>query len=104
MRHLVILVEFMNNEFEEASDLLWKKPNKENWENFNSALKSSTAKYYKIVFEKGKINKEQDLRKSYAEIYDAKEKMLLKIPIFMNEGKKVVGATIYLIGLQILNK
>ena len=71
----------MNDDFKEASELLWKKQSKENWENFSSALKSSTAKYYKIVFEKGKINKEQDLRKSYAEIYDVKEKLLLKIKL-----------------------
>ncbi len=91
------------SDFEELSENLWKKPTKENWEMMEKYLKKSTAKYYKIKFEKGKINKEQDLTKSYAEIFDSKEKMLGKIPIFLNEGKKVVGATIYLVGLQILN-
>ncbi len=102
MKHLVILVDLMSN-FEELSESLWKKPTKENWEVMKKYLVKSTAKYYKVKFEKGKINKEQDLTKSYAEIFDSKEKILGKIPIFMKDGKGVQGATIYLVGLQILN-
>ncbi len=93
----------MNKELEEASENLWKKQSEENWNDFRDILKDSEACYYKIISEKGKISKEQDLRKSYAELFDEKERMICKIPIFMNKGKKVAGATIYLVGLQILN-
>ncbi|MGC8479486.1 MAG: hypothetical protein ACP5M9_02350 [Candidatus Micrarchaeia archaeon] len=91
------------NTFKDIENELWKKQNKENWEKFRNYLKKSNAKYYKIIFEQGKINNEQDLRKSYAELFDDKKKLLGKIPIFMTEGKKLTGATIYLVGLEILN-
>ncbi len=85
---------------------LWKEPSKRNWETFARALGESPITYYKIVFaNEGKLNKMQDLTKSYAELYDAKHKVVTKVPIFMKNGKKIVrGATIYLIGLQVLNK
>lgn len=87
-----------------ASDLR-KSPTKQNWERFSKALKGSGLKYYRITFEKGgKLNKAQDLTKSYAELFDAKEKMVTKVPIFMKEGKKVVGSTIYLMGLIGINR
>ncbi len=83
---------------------LWDKPSKQNWEKFAKALKGSGIKYYNVVFENGgKLNKAQDLTKSYAELYDAKEKMVAKIPIFQKDGGKPIGATVYikdLIGLR----
>ncbi|MEM0201108.1 MAG: hypothetical protein QXD23_01770 [Candidatus Micrarchaeaceae archaeon] len=89
--------------FKELSENLWKSPTKENWEEMKKTLNKSTAKYYKVKFEKGKISKDQDLTKSYIEIFDSKEKILGTIPIFIKDGKKISGATIYLVGLQILN-
>ena len=94
----------MKDDLKNISEELWKNQSKENWEKFRNILKKSNAVYYKIFFEAGKISTEQDLRKSYAELFDSKEKQLSKIPIFMNNGKTVSGATIYLVGLQILNK
>ncbi len=79
---------------------LWKEPSKKNWETFAKALGKSPIEYYKIVFaNEGKLNKMQDLTKSYAELYDSKHKVVTKVPIFIKNGKKVDGATIYLMGL-----
>jgi predicted phage-related endonuclease len=79
---------------------LWKEQTKKNWEAFAKAIDKSPIEYYKIVFaNEGKLNKMQDLTKSYAELYDAKHKIVTKVPVFMKTGKKVDGATIYLVGL-----
>ncbi len=94
-----------NSEVKKAADALWKEQNEDNWKAFAKALKDSNAEYYKIVFaNEGKLNRMQDLTKSYAEIYDAKYHQITKIPIVRNEGKKVRGATIYLVGLQVSNR
>ncbi len=86
------------------ADALWKDQSKQNWEAFGTSLKKSGLKYYRIVFEAGKLEKQDDLRTSYAELYDAKEKLVAKIPIFMTDGANVEGATIYLKGLLNLNR
>lgn len=89
---------------EAAAEKLWKEQSDSNWDSFASALKKSNVAYYKIVFaNEGKLNKMQDLTKSFAELYDAKYKRVAKVPIFKKEGKKVRGATIYLMGLQVYN-
>lgn len=88
----------------EIADNLRKNPSKENWKEFGSALKKSEVVYYKVFFGKGKLNKTQDLRKSYAELYDEKRKPVTQIPIFQKNGRKIEGATIFLVGLLILNR
>ena len=87
------------------ADKLWDNSCEENWAEFAGALKGSGAKYYRVVFgNKGKLNKVQELTKSYAEIYDAKYKQIAKVPIFKTVGKKIEGATIYMKGLEVSNR
>lgn len=87
------------------ADKLWKDKSEKSWEAFAKGLGKSGIRYYRVVFaNEGKLNKMQDITKSFAELYDAKFKLVTKVPIFKNEGKKVRGATIYLIGLQVYNK
>lgn len=81
-----------------------KEQSKENWDKFGKALKSSGIKYYLVKFDKGKVNMLEDLRKAHAELYNSKQKLVYKIPIVMNNGKKIRGTTIYLKGLLNLNK
>jgi hypothetical protein len=90
---------------EKAAEGLWKDPSEKNWRAFSTALKGSSIRYYRVVFQNGgKLNKIQDLAKSFAELYDAKYRLVAKVPIFKKEGKSIRGATIYLIGLQVSNK
>ncbi len=89
----------MKNAFDDTVKALWKNQSKANWEKLRRALKTGGVKYYAVAFEKGKLNKTQDLTKSYAELYDAKERPVGRVPIFIKEGKGVRGATIYLTGL-----
>ena len=92
-----------SNALKEMSDRLWREPSTKNWEAFAKSLKGSGARYYKPVFESGKIKKFEDLRRSWVIIYDSKYKIITKVPIFMNRGKGLVGATKYLIGLSVIN-
>src|SRR5271155_3747807 len=83
---------------------LWKEPVEKNWKAFASSLKKSGIKNYRVNFQnEGKLNKVQDLAKSFVELYDAKYKLVAKVPVFMKNGKKLTGATIYLMGLQVVN-
>ncbi|MGC8680414.1 MAG: hypothetical protein ACP5T6_03955, partial [Candidatus Micrarchaeia archaeon] len=66
-------------------------------------LKKSKAKYYKVVYTKS-LGSKEDLRKSYAELYDSKYKLIAKIPIFKEVKGGVEGATINLEGLLNANK
>ncbi len=92
------------NKLSAAAERLWKEPEEKSWRAFSSALKGSSARYYRITFQNnGKLNKVQDLAKSFAKLYDAKYNELAKVPIFMKKGKGITGATIYLMGLQVLN-
>ena len=94
-----------NSKIQGAAGALWKEQNEKNWKNLAGALKNSSVMYYKVVFaNEGKLNKMQDLTKSFANLYDAKYKLVAKVPIFMTTKNKVRGATIYLTGLQVLNK
>lgn len=86
------------------ADKLWKDPSSKNWDSFASALKKSDIKYYKVVYEKGKIANKEDLRDSYAELYDSKSRPAAKVPIYKKDGAKIRGATIYLTGLLNINK
>ncbi len=89
----------------EIADTLWKKPSKENWAIFVKALPKSGLKYYKVVFSNaGKLKKAQELTKSYAQLYDAHEKLITKIPIFEKDGNRITGATYYMRGLLAINK
>ena len=84
---------------------MFKEPSEKNWQAFAEALPKSGLKYYRVVFQKDqKLKKAEDLTESYAELYDAKEKLVLKIPIFKKEGKKIEGATYYMKGLLTINK
>jgi len=92
-----------NNEIIKIADLLKKEPNEANWEKFAKAIKKSGVKYYRIVYVS--LKNAEDLTKSYAELFDAKGKLVTKVPIFKRgNGKKVEGATIYLKGLLNINK
>jgi len=92
-----------NDEIIKIADALQKEPNETNWEKFAKALKKSGIKYYRIVYVS--LKNAEDLTKSYAELFDAKGKLVTKVPIFKSsKGKKVEGATIYLKGLLNINK
>jgi len=93
----------MAKDMENVGKLLWENPSEKNWKTLASSLKKGGIVYYRVFFEKGKLNKTQDLRRSYAGLYDKKENLVAKIPIFKREGKRIEGATIYLKGLLILN-
>jgi hypothetical protein len=94
-----------DSKFKEAADALWKEQSEDRWMEFAKALEGSNAAYYKVVFaNEGKLSRMQDLTKSYAEIYDKEYRPITKVPIVKKEGKKVRGATIYLMGLRVSNK
>ncbi len=88
----------------EIAGALWKAPVKANWEKFVKALPKSGLKYYRVVFKKGKIKRIGDIVEDYAELYDAKQKLVTKIPIYEKVGNKVTGATYYMKGLLTINK
>jgi adenine specific DNA methylase Mod len=88
----------------DIAEKLWKDPSERNWKELSQTLKKAGAKYYNVVFNKGKIAKKDDLREAYAEIFDAKEKQIAKVPVFKSKGKGIEGATIYLKGLLNINK
>ncbi len=93
------------SKIKELSEALWKLPSQKNWAAFSKGLKSSGLRYYKIVFaNEGKLNRMQDLTKSFVELYDSKYALITKVPLFRKTGNKVDGATIYLIGLSVSNK
>lgn len=88
----------------EISKLLWTEPSEKNWKLFASALKKSSVKRYRIVYEPGHLKTLQDLKKSYAELYTQNHKLVAKAPIFKLVDKKMLGTTIYLKDLLIINK
>lgn len=93
-----------NSEMEKIVEALWKAPTKENWGKFVKALPKSKLKYYKVVFKKGKIKHVEDLVHDYAELYDAKQKLVTKIPIYQKNAGKIDGATYFMKGLLTINK
>ena len=94
----------MKADINKIADTLWKSPSRENWAAFVKALPNSGLKYYKVVFQKGKIKRVQDLVEDYAQLYDAKQKPAVRIPIYGKDGKKITGATYYMKGLLTINK
>ncbi len=91
--------------FEEMVTALNNNPSKANWEKFAKELKKSNIKYYRTVYINGKIKKIQDLKKSYAILYDAKYKIVTKVPVYKNVSKgEIEGALAYLMGLLNANK
>lgn len=91
--------------FKMITERLWKDQSEANWNALSAALKKSNVKYYRMMFEKKKgLNKIEDLRKSYAELYDSKYKSVAKIPVFKKTKSGMEGATIYLKGLMVNNK
>ncbi|MDE1846935.1 MAG: hypothetical protein KGH52_02645 [Candidatus Micrarchaeota archaeon] len=94
-----------NENIRKASEALWKDQSDKNWGAFSGTIKKSNARYYRVFFEKeAKLKKTEDLRKSFAEIYDAKYRPIARVPIFKGKGKNIEGATIYLKGLQVNNR
>ena len=91
------------DDMRKASDALWDSPSKENWEKFSKALKSSikagSLKYYRAVSKDGKSVDERDLKDSCAELLDQREKLVLKVPMFVVGGGKPTSAKDYLKGL-----
>ncbi len=83
---------------------LSKSQSRQNWEKFRKGLKASGAKYYSVTFDKGKVNRKEDLRKAFAVLYDSKSKPIYNVPIVISEKGKMRGATIYLKGLLNVNK
>lgn len=91
--------------FKTIAQQLWKDQSEKNWEALAGSLKKANVKYYRVMFEKkSQLNKIEDLRKSYAELYDSKYKSVGKIPIFKKTKSGMEGATIYLKGLMINNR
>jgi hypothetical protein len=94
-----------SDKIKKIAEGLWDEPSEKNWKAFSSALRGSGISYYRVKFQNGgKLNRIQDLAKSFAELYDAKYKLVTKVPIFKKEGKSMRGATIYLIDLKVYNK
>ena len=94
-----------SGKIKEVVEELWNDPQAKNWEKFSKSLKGSGIKYYKVVFaDEGKLNKMQDLTKSFAELYDKNYHAIIRIPIFKKDGKRIRGATIYLKGLDVSNR
>jgi hypothetical protein len=87
----------------EVAKTLWKEQSDENWKLFASALKKSSVKRYRIIYEPGKLKTLQDLRKSFAALYDSKSKLVTKVPIFRMDKGRMLGSTIYLKDLRIKN-
>ncbi len=92
MTEITIIAEALNGD-----------PSEKNWKRLSSSLSGAGVAYYKVFFEKGKLKNTEDLRNSYATLYDRKKKLVAKIPVFKKSGKGIEGATIYLKGLSILN-
>ncbi|MDE1846120.1 MAG: hypothetical protein KGH53_02475 [Candidatus Micrarchaeota archaeon] len=91
--------------FNEIAQRLWKDQSEDNWKELAASLKKDNVKYYKVFFEKkSKLNKIEDLRKSYAQLYDSKYRSVAKVPIFKKGKNGMEGATIYLKGLMVNNK
>ncbi len=89
---------------EKLTEALRRTPNDKNWKSFSKNLKKSGIEYYKIIFaNEGKLNRMQDITKSIVELYDSKYRLITTVPLFIKTGKKVDGATSYLIGLSVLN-
>lgn len=86
------------------SDALWESPSKENWERFSKVLKSSiksgSIKYYRAVSKGGKPADGKDIKGSCAELLDQKERLVVKVPMFMISKGKTTDATAYLKGLS----
>lgn len=93
-----------NESINKLCETLWKDPSTKNWESFARALqKNKQIKYYRTVYANGKIKKVQDLKKSWAELFDAKYKLITKVPLYKNIPGGIEGATIYLMGLNVAN-
>ncbi len=86
--------------FDDMVTALNKNPTKATWEAFAKELKKSNIKYYRTMYINGKIKKVQDLKKSYAVLYDAKYKIVTKVPVYKTTSKgEIEGALEYLMGL-----
>ncbi len=93
----------MNTGLKDAIDALWKNPVKKNWEAFSALLKKSNVFYYDVIYESN-VDKIDDLKKAYVELYTESKKEVGKVPVYIQEGKKIEGATIYLKGLHNINR
>ncbi len=89
---------------EKAVAALWKKPSEENWKAFAKAMPRSGLRYYRVFYGGDKLKRAQDLKKYYAELYDTKQRLVTKIPIYKTANEKISGATYYMKGLLTINK
>lgn len=95
----------MTDDIKKIAERLFEEESEDNWKAFAKALPKSGLKYYKVVFQKGaKLKRAEDLTTSYAELYDARERLVTKIPIFMKKDGEIEGATYYMKGLLTINK
>jgi hypothetical protein len=88
---------------QEISQALWENPSKATWESFAKALPGSEVKYYKVFFPAG-LDGALGLKGGYVMLYGDNYRQLFKVPVMMKEGKKSVGATIYLKELELNRK
>ena len=88
---------------QEIGQALWDNPSKSNWESFEKALPESKVKYYKVFFPAG-LDGALGLKGGYVMLYGDQYKQLFKVPVMMKEGKKSIGATIYLKELELNRK
>lgn len=102
---LDILCERMKYNIMDMVAELWKAPDGKSWARLKKALRKSDILYYRVVFaDEGRLGRAQDLTKSFAELYDAKERLVARVPVFERRGREIRGATAYLTGLHVLNK
>ncbi|MGD0728961.1 MAG: hypothetical protein ABR981_02700 [Candidatus Micrarchaeaceae archaeon] len=80
-----------------------KNPDEKNWSLFGQRAKKDKAKYYYVIYPK-EVKDSLNLKKAYAVIYDGKYKQLYKVPIIKTKGNGIIGATMYLKGLEVNRK
>lgn len=92
------------DELKTIESRLWKDPSEKAWASFAATKDRAGARYYKVFYEKGKLANKEDLRDSYVQLFDSKERPIMKVPVYLQENGKIRGATIYLKGLLNINK
>ena len=99
-----MLVDDMKNKKDSGIEELKKKPDRRSWERFYANLKKSRIKQYRVIYKSGKLKNRQDLYASFVELFDASGKLIAVVPLFEKNGRKVRGATKYLVGLSNINR
>jgi RNase H-fold protein (predicted Holliday junction resolvase) len=84
----------------EAVKRLNGEQSESNWKSLASTLKKSGIKYYKVGYA-ASLDGESDLTKAHVKLYDKKHSEVYTIPLIVMDGKRIEGATRFLIGLEI---